>query len=65
MLANIVMPDKLIMQKYWPAHKTVAKLRYKTAILKIKGVQLNIQTILKCLSEMERLSASFAPIWIQ
>ena len=37
-LANIVTPNKLIMQKYWPAYKAVAKLRYEAAILEIKGV---------------------------
>ena len=37
-LANVVMPDKLIMQKYWPVYEAVAKLKHKTAILKIKGV---------------------------
>lgn len=59
------MPDELIMQKYWPAHEAVAKLRHDAAISEIKGVQLRVQTILERLSEMERSSASFAPIWIQ
>jgi len=53
------------MQKYWPAYKAVAKLRHKAAISKIKGVQLRVQTILERLDEIERLLASFAPIWIQ
>ena len=64
-LANVVTPDKLIMRKYWPAHEAVAKLRHEAAILEIKGVQLSVQTILERLSEMERLLALFAPIWIQ
>jgi hypothetical protein len=38
LLANIVTLGKLIIQKYWPAYKAVAKLRYKATILKIKGV---------------------------
>jgi hypothetical protein len=38
LLANIVILGELIMQKYWLAYKAVAKLRYKAAILKIKGV---------------------------
>ena len=38
MLANIVILNKLIMRKYWPTYKAVAKLRYKAAISKIKRV---------------------------
>jgi len=38
LLVNIVTLNKLIMRKYWPTYKAVAKLRYKAAILKIKGV---------------------------
>ena len=66
-LKNVVMPDELIMQQFWPAHEAVAKLRHEAAISEIKGVQLDVQTILERLNEMERSSASFAPapIWIQ
>jgi len=32
------MLDELIIQQFWPAYKAVAKLRYKAAILEIKGV---------------------------
>ena len=56
-LVNVVTPDELIMRKYWPAHEA--------AISEMKGVQLRVQTILERLSEIERSSASFAPIWIQ
>jgi hypothetical protein len=59
------MPAELMIQKYWPAYKAVAKLRHEAAILEIKGVQLGMQSILGRLDEMERSSASFAPIWIQ
>jgi hypothetical protein len=38
LLASIVMLDKIIMRKYWPAYKAIAKLRYKATILEIKGV---------------------------
>jgi hypothetical protein len=38
LLASVVMLDKIIIRKYWPAYKAVAKLRYKAAILEIKGV---------------------------
>jgi len=38
LLANVVMPDKLIMQKYWPTYEAVAKLKHKAAISKIKRV---------------------------
>ena len=37
-LANIVTLDKVIIRKYQPTYKAVAKLRYKAAILEIKGV---------------------------
>ena len=37
-LASVVTLDKIIIQKYQPAYKAVAKLRYKAAILEIKGV---------------------------
>ena len=37
-LASIVTLDKIIIRKYQPAYKAVAKLRYKAAILEIKGV---------------------------
>ena len=53
------------MRKYWPAHEAVAKLRHEAAISEMKGVQLRVQTILERLGEIERSSASFAPIWIQ
>jgi len=37
-LASIVTLDKIIIRKYWPAYKAVAKLRHKAVILEIKGV---------------------------
>ena len=64
-LANVVTSDELIMRKYWPAHEAVAKLRHEAAISEMKRVQLRVQTILERLGEIERSSASFAPIWIQ
>ena len=38
MLANVVTLNKLIIWKYWPAYKAIAKLRYKAIILEIKVV---------------------------
>ena len=38
LLASVVTLDKIIIRKYQPAYKAVAKLRYKAAILEIKGV---------------------------
>src|SRR2546423_3060854 len=38
-LVNVVTPDKLTMQKYWPAQDAVAKLRHEAAILAIDLVQ--------------------------
>ena len=61
-LASVVTPDEIIMRKYWPAYKAVAKLRHEAAISEIKGVQLRVQTILERLSEIERSLALFTPI---
>ena len=61
-LANVVTPNELIMQKYWPAYEAVAKLRHEATISEMKGVQLHVQTISERLDEMERSSALFAPI---
>jgi hypothetical protein len=38
LLTSVVILDKIIIWKYWPAYKAIAKLRYKAAILEIKGV---------------------------
>ena len=64
-LANIVVLDKLIIQKYQPTYRAILKLRYKVIILEIKGVQLGIQLILGYLDKIERLLVLFTPIQIQ
>ena len=64
-LANVVTLNKLIIRKYWPTYKAVAKLRHKAIILEIKGVQLHVYTILERLSEIKRLSTLFIPAPIQ
>jgi hypothetical protein len=61
-LANVVTPDELIIQQYWPAHEAVAKLRHEAAISEIRSVQADVRTMLERLDETERSSASFAPI---
>ena len=38
LLVSVVMLNKLIIQKYWPIYKTIAKLRHKTIILEINRV---------------------------
>jgi len=35
-LANVATPDELTMQKFWPAHEAVAKLRHEAAIATIE-----------------------------
>ncbi len=67
-LANVIMPDELIMQKYWPAHEAVAKLRHEATISEINSAQQDIRQVSERLNQIERSSASFAspaPIWIQ
>jgi hypothetical protein len=64
-LAKVTMPDELIMQKYWPAHEAVSKLRHEAAVSEIRGVKLCVQSVLERLDEMEWSAASVAPIWIQ
>src|SRR2546421_10843331 len=69
-LANVVTPDELKMQQFWPAHEAVAKLRHEAVTSEIKGVRSDVQLMLERLDEVERsasasASASVAPIWIQ
>ena len=64
-LAKVVTPDELIMQKYWPAHEAVSKSRHEAAISEIRSVRLCVQSVSERLDEMERSTASVAPIWIQ
>ena len=70
-LVDVVTPDELTMQKYWPAHDAVAKLRHEAAISEI------VRSISDRLDKIERSSAaSFtppipppvapsAPVWVQ
>jgi len=64
-LANVVTPDELKMQQFWPAHEAVAKLRHEAVTSEIRSVQSDVRSMLERLDETERSSASFAPIWIQ
>src|SRR5438045_785578 len=73
LLANVVTPDELKMQQFWPAHEAVAKLRYEAVTLEIRSVWSDVQLMLERLDEAERSSAlmsastssPMAPIWIQ
>jgi Centromere DNA-binding protein complex CBF3 subunit, domain 2 len=67
-LVDVVTPDELTMQKYWPAHDAVAKLRHEAAISEIKtsareSVSEIVRSIIDRLDTMERSSAaaSFTP----
>jgi hypothetical protein len=67
-LVDVVTPDELTMQKYWPAHDAVAKLRHEAAISEIKtsareSVSEIVRSITDRLDTMERSSAaaSFTP----
>ena len=76
-LVDVVTPDELTMQKYWPAHDAVAKLRHEAAISEIKTVSEIVRSISDRLDKMERSSAASltppippavpapAPVWVQ
>jgi hypothetical protein len=80
-LVDVVTPDELTMQKYWPAHDAVAKLRHEAAISEIKtsardSVSKIVRSITDRLDKMERSSAAShtppipppvppAPVWVQ
>jgi hypothetical protein len=51
-LIDVVTPDELTMQEYWPAHDAVAKLKHEGAISEI------VWLISDRLDKMERLSAA-------
>jgi hypothetical protein len=67
-LIDVVTPDELAMQKFWPTHDAVAKLRHEAAISEIKtsareSVSEIVRSITDRLNKMERSSAaaSFTP----
>jgi hypothetical protein len=64
-LANVVTPDELKMQQFWPAHEAVAKLRHEAVTSEIRSVQSDVRSVMERLDETERSAASLAPIWIQ
>ena len=69
-LANVVTPDELKMQQFWPAHEAVAKLRHEAVTSEIRSVRSDVQLMLERLDETERSSSAstsspMAPIWIQ
>lgn len=69
-LANVVTPDELKMQQFWPAHEAVAKLRHEAVTSEIRSVRSDVQLMLERLDEVERSSSAstsspMAPIWIQ
>ena len=68
-LANVVTPDELKMQQFWPAHEAVAKLRHEAVTSEIRSVRSDVQLMLERLDETERSSSAstsspIAPIWI-
>ena len=72
-LVDVVTPEELTMQKYWPAQEAVAKLRHEAAIAAIKKateiVRVNseiVRSISDRLDKMERSLASTppAPVWV-
>jgi hypothetical protein len=75
-LVNVVTPDELKMQQFWPAHEAVAKLRHEAVTSEIRSVQSDVQLMLERLDEVERSSSTLSstlastsspmtPIWIQ
>ena len=72
-LVDVVTPEELTMQKYWPAQEAVAKLRHEAAIAEIKKAaevgRVNSETVRSIsdrLDKMERSLASTppAPVWV-
>jgi hypothetical protein len=67
-LENVVTPDELTMQKYWPAQEAVAKQRHDAAIAAISEIQASISEIKDLRSEVrsisQRLDRPPAPIRI-
>jgi hypothetical protein len=45
---NVVTPDELIMQKYWPAQEAVAKLRREATFLELRALQTHMGTVIIC-----------------
>ena len=67
-LVSVVTPHELTMQKFWPAHDAVAKLRHEAAISAINSVSASVRTVSESvrtirdrLDKMERSPASVAP----
>jgi len=67
-LVNVVTPEELAMQKYWPTQEAVAKLGHEAAISEIKKsveiVRSNseiVQSMSDRLDKMERSSVSTLP----
>jgi len=65
-LVNVVTPEELTMQKYWPTQEAVAKLRHEAAISEIKKATEIVRSISDRLDKMERSSVSTPPasVWV-
>jgi hypothetical protein len=65
-LVNVVTPEELTMQKYWPTQEAVAKLRHEAAIAEIKKSTEIVRSISDRLDKIERsaTSTSLAPVWV-
>jgi hypothetical protein len=80
-LVDVVTPDELTMQKFWPAQDAVAKLRHEAAISEIRISARNtvseiIRSVTDRLDKIERSTAGSltpvqpppappAPVWVQ
>jgi hypothetical protein len=80
-LVDVVTPDELTMQKYWPAQDAVAKLRHEAAISEIRISARNtvseiLRPVTDRLNRIERSTAGSltpiqpplvppAPVWVQ
>jgi hypothetical protein len=72
-LVDVVTPEELTMQKYWPAQEAVAKLRHEAAIAAIKKaaevVRVNSETVRSISNRLDRMERSLAstppaPVWV-
>jgi hypothetical protein len=60
-LVDVVTPEELTMQKYWPTQEAVAKLRHEAAMSEIKRAAEIVRSISDRLDKIERSSVSTPP----
>jgi hypothetical protein len=62
-LADAVTPDELTMQKFWPAHDAVAKLRHEATISEMRTSARNIPSTIQSLTDrLDRIERSTSAV---